>query len=480
MANQFLTNVIVGDNSHLESIDDELFWDDLLDSIDQQTVIPIVGHGATTIGPDSQLLAEWLTPRFAEILKLDKSQLPKTPTLNDIVIKYLYSNQQMGDPNKIYMRMNRILEKENPGPGDSLRRLAAIDKFNFFISATFDSLLSQAINEQRYGGKDLTQVYAYRPRGERPGQDHPKDLPGRMSELPGTSVYHIFGKASKSRSFVIWEDDIVEFILGLYHDILMGNVENLAADLKDRNYTFLFLGLSFSDWLVRFFFRTVRQFPLTEVKSSDYFAEQEPTDRNNLVMFFSKKLRLIQCDPSVFIEELHSRCLTRSNSQSPDDRSGASTIKINQATDRYFFLSYYHEDEQAALKLKHGLEAYNIPVWLDSERLAAGNNYENTLEEEVSENCSYFISLISKKTNSIAESYFHKERYWASKRAQKFAELDRGEFYIPVIIDDLRSGQVVREPSIFKKSHNTRLPDGKVTAEFANRLLELIQKKQDI
>jgi hypothetical protein len=48
---------------------EDVTWDNLLDSIDEGSVLPIVGWGVTTFGPDNRLLAPWLASELATVPK---------------------------------------------------------------------------------------------------------------------------------------------------------------------------------------------------------------------------------------------------------------------------------------------------------------------------------------------------------------------------------------------------------------------------
>jgi len=269
----------VSDTTLSTAIGDEEFWNDLLEFIEDGKVIPIVGQGVTTIAPSNELLAPWLAGKLARSLSIDRTELSSDASLNDVVCQYLLRG---GSSETVYKRLHRILLQDCPKPGKTLEQLVSIDKFRLFLSTTFDSLLETAINTVRFGGEFGTRVCAYSPYAD------PVDLPARMKYLSGSTVYHILGKSSKQEGdFVVWEDDMLEFILGL-HRHLKDDLPNLAKDLKDQKLHCLALGLNFSDWLVRFFLRAARQDRLTDsVKRIDYIAEEGGGVWNDGLVIFS-------------------------------------------------------------------------------------------------------------------------------------------------------------------------------------------------
>jgi hypothetical protein len=138
------------------------------------------------------------------------------------------------------------------------------------------------------------------------------------------------------------------------------------------------------------------------------------------------------------------------------------------------FLSYAREDEDAARRLKAGLERYGCTVWYDRERLKPGGNWHNDLQDEVKGRCSLFLSVISRTTENAPSGYFHQERNWASEWQAMFSEGE--EYYIPVVIDDSPLA-TQREPRSFRRVQATRLMGGEVTDDFGNHLYALQQKR---
>src|SRR5439155_6973209 len=158
---------------------DSDFWEDLLVFIEEGKVIPVIGEGVVTFGPDNQNLYGWLAKSLAKKLQVPPDSLPATPTLNDVVCRHLLRG---GARNVIYTRLQRLLRDECPEPGTALRELASISAFNFFLTTTFDPLLENALNAERYGGQRLTQTLSFFPEAAL------KDLPVRKSALSRATV----------------------------------------------------------------------------------------------------------------------------------------------------------------------------------------------------------------------------------------------------------------------------------------------------
>lgn len=440
------------------------FWEDLLDFIDDGRVIPVIGDGVVTFGDDDRNLYAWLAKGLAEKLQVPSDSLPERPTLNDVVCRHLLNG---GARNVIYTRLQRLLRDECPTPGTALRDLASISAFNLFLTTTFDPLLENALNTERYGGKPVTQRLSFFPEAAT------KDLPVRKAALTRATVYHLLGQVSPSPEYVVWEEDVLEFVCALHQHLPV--MEKLARDLKQHGL--LVLGLNFSDWLVRFFLRITKQSRLSESRANTEVLAVGPDDvaPESLVMFFggvSRNIQVVPCDPVEFVAELGRRWREKHPAADAGEFAPPPEPEMPSGA---IFLSYAREDEEAARRLKTGLERHGCLVWYDRERLKPGGNWHNNLRDEVQGRCALFLSVISRTTESAPAGYFHQERNWAAEWQAMFSEGE--EFYIPVVIDDSPLS-TKREPRNFRNVQASHLPGGEVTDDFGEHLRHLMEKRR--
>jgi serine/threonine protein kinase len=275
------------------------FWEDLLELIKEGKVIPVVGAGVVTRGDDQALFYPWLARRLAERLGISPETGTRAMNLNDVATAYLLKR---GNSNTLYTLLQRILRDECPPPGQSLLDLASISAFNLYLTTTFDPLLRRAIDSVRQDSAGDTLDLAFSPMAE------VKDLPARRRELPGTRVFYLLGKCSKKPDYVVWEEDMLEFLLALNHH--MPVMQLLGRDLREHGL--LVLGLNFSDWLVRFFLRVSKQEPLSTLRVHRAYLTDAPDDftPQSLVLFFgavSTDIHVICQDPVAFCAELARR-----------------------------------------------------------------------------------------------------------------------------------------------------------------------------
>ena len=137
---------------------DEDAWDDLLNYIEERRAIPIVGPDPLRVntpgGP--RPLYEWLAEKLALRLSVDTLGLPRPL---------------------------------------ALRQLAQITDFDLFVTTTFDPLLEQAINLERYGGQPSAEVIAYAP-------NRVDDLPVERSDFVATEAALKLGRYAQAEALV--------------------------------------------------------------------------------------------------------------------------------------------------------------------------------------------------------------------------------------------------------------------------------------
>ena len=443
---------------------DEDFWEDLLILLDEGKVIPVIGSGVVTMGEDQAPFYPWLAKRLADKLGIPPEKLGSQLDLNTVATLHLLNR---GDGNALYTRIARILRDECPLPGKALCDLAQVTAFKLFLTTAFDPLLQRAIDFTRYGGEPFTDVYAFSPKSQ------VIDLPLNHQELPVATVFHLLGQVSSIPDYVVWEEDMLEFMFALHDKLDM--MERLGSVLKDHGL--LFLGLNFSDWLVRFFLRVSKQEPLSTPKVHRAYLADSPDacPSNSLVMFFgavSRDIQVMKQDPVEFCSELSRRWKARHPETAATPRQSLPVVE-EEIPKGAIFISYAREDEQSVVELVRGLRQAGCILWYDRERLKAGDNWHNQLADAVQRRCGIFLSVVSKTTQSTRESYYHLERNWAAQRAERIAHDE--EFYIPVVIDDSPLG-ATREPRVFHNIQATRLVGGIVTDHFSQRVYELQQK----
>ena len=439
----------------LSSLDEDA-WDDLISFIEERRVIPIIGPELLLVQTDQgpRLLHDWLAGKLAQRLNVDVTQLPQPYTLNDVVCWFLGAR---GRREEAYVRLRGILKDAAFEPPLALRQLAAIPEFDLFVTTTFDALLENAINQERFGGASSTEVLSYSP-------NRVTDLPTERDRLQRPVVYHLFGRISASPTYVISDEDLLEYICALQSEHLAP--EKLFHELEHNHL--LFIGSNFSNWLARLFLRMAKRQRLSDPRDvGEVLADDHSGEDERLVSFLqqvSVRTR-IYVGAERFVHELHDRLAAR-RKPAAGAQAGAGTVRFlppaREMPDNAVFISYAREDLAAVQQLKAGLEAAGVTTWFDMERLESGDDYDLKIQRNIAR-CSYFIPVVSAATQRRHEAYFRREWSYALDRARNMA--DGALFVLPVTIDATTAAEAL-VPDRFKALHFTQLQDGVGDARF--------------
>jgi hypothetical protein len=433
----------------------EGFWDNLLDYIHDRTVIPVIGPELVTVREDDGdvPLYRWIARRLAGDLKLPTADLPEDFGLNDVVSMHL---RRRGEREELYAQIHRMLRNAALKPSESLRALATIPGFDLYISLTFDSLLADAIAG--------AQQIAYSPNTVR-------DLTCPRAELRQPVVFHLLGRASASPDYAICDDDLLEFLHAMQDK--QRQPKTLFDELRGNHL--LILGCSFSDWLARFFLRTARNLELSQKRRRwDVLVGDQIVHDDKLALFlesFSPDTRVVPLTAAQFVTELAARWHAAHPVVDPVVReAGTGGRSIPNGA---VFVSYASDDLEAASRLAEGLRAAGLEVWFDKDALQMGDDWARNIRRGL-EQCSLFLPVISRQTLSEENRRRYFWREWND--ADDFARgMAPGEAYIvPVVIDDTRIDHAPL-PDSFKKAQGKSLPDGTITPDAAELLVQLVR-----
>jgi len=446
----------------LQGFDDDA-WDDLLNYIEERRVIPIIGPDLLRVQTDTGLrpLYEYLAEKLAAKLAVDASALPQPLTLNDVVCSYL---GQRGRREEAYTRLRSIMREVDFEPPLALRQLAQITDFDLFVTTTFDPLLENAINRERHGGQASAEVIAYAP-------NRVADLPCERSQLQRTVVYHMLGRLSASPTYVLSDEDMLEFICALQSEHL--TPEKLFHELEHNHL--LLIGSDFSNWLARLFLRMAKRHRLSDPRDVTEVMADDHTHRDDRLVAFLQQVSVrtrVYGGAEAFVAELHARWTKRQRPASASNRGDTPSRfppPAREMPENAVFISYAREDLPAVQQLKAAMDAAGIVTWFDMDRLEGGDDYDRKIRANIGR-CSYFVPVISANTQRRHEAYFRREWSYAVDRARNIA--DGAVFVLPICVDDTPEATAL-VPELFKALHVTRIPGGEPPPEFLRRLQEL-------
>jgi hypothetical protein len=437
-------------------------WHDLLAYIEARSVVPIVGRELLQVTPKGGQpvrLERFVAERLAR--DFDLSIPPDELTLNAAVSAHLGKG---GKRPQLYSRVREIMDTSELEPPLVLRQLAEITDFQLFLTTNFDLLLEQAINLVRFQGQPSTLTLAYAPTRV------PGDLPTAIRSLSQPTVYHLLGVQSTTPSYVLSDEDLLEFVCGLQGG--SKRPERLFEELEDQHL--LMLGEGFDDWLARLFLRITRSSRgrrLSEDRDVwEYMVETTENNNTGLVRFLRTFSSMTMVYPSggatEFVGELYRRWRERHPVRAPVSRPRVAARPAAEGKD--IFISYASDDVIAASTLKEDLERAGFTVWFDKRQLSerVGHKWETEIGNNI-KSCALFMPLLSAATEDRPDAYFREEWRLADARTRRQFGADQ-PFIIPVVLDDTHGIRNI--PESFRAPQMTRLPGGHLTAELADQL----------
>jgi TIR domain len=451
----------------------ELFWEQLLEYIEEGRVVPVVGQALLVLpmGEREVPLHRLLAERLAARLKVEVESYPSGGELDAVAYRYL---ARAGNVQYLYSSLKSVM----PPPGElpiprPLLELARIEKFRLFISTTFDSLLARALDQVRFGGEPRTEVFSYSP-----GAADPGDIGDREA-----AVLHLFGKLSAlSSEYALTEEDRLEFVHSLQSE---GSRPQVLDELAER--PLLLLGNGFPDWLSRFFLRIGAGSRLSARRGkTDVFADRLANGGDGLVLFlryFSPDIQVFEGDAIEFVAELsrrweaaHPKAPADSADDLPEGGTGPEAGRPGRAEVQpgAIFLSYASEDLAAARAIRDALAARKMAVWFDKQALEGGDDFRLKIRRAIQGSC-LFVPVISRHTLTETPRFFRREWTEALDLAPLFPP--NRPFILPVAIDDVSASEEAL-PELFRSLHWTRLPEGRTDEPFVERLRDLYRKYQ--
>ena len=441
------------------------FWDDLLEDVEDGSVIPILGPDLLSIRqPEGEkLLGRLVAERLAERLSLPVDNMPEDAGLDQVVCRYLENPGNKKED--IYRQLRRVMTNLPLPTPEPLKKLAQIRHFNLYVTMTIDLLLEQALNEERFAGASKSETLAYVP-------NDVEDLPCEMAKLDRPTVYHLLGRLSATPlDYAITEEDTLEFLYSMQAEAKRPHL--LFDELKNKNL--LIIGSSFPDWLVRFFIRIAKSGRLSTPRTArEILVDKRLCQDKSLVFFlrhFSYRTQFFEGGSAVdFIDEF----LSRYQQRHPVDAQGlgCSDIQKEKGVPGSIFLSYASEDVAAVRKIRDALVGKGLDVWFDKRQLEWGDHFGAKIQRNI-QSCSFFAPVISDSTQKRLEGYFRLEWNLAAERAMQIA--DTVPFILPIALDETPDSEAV-VPDKFKKAQWMRLTADRGLSALTDRMVELVRE----
>ncbi len=427
---------------------DEDAWEDLLNFIEERRVIPIVGPELLQVetDPGPRLLYDWMAEKLAAKLGVDTARLPQPYTLNDVVcwlprLARAPRGHLHAPARHPARRELRPAHGASPARPDHRLRPFRLDHLRPVARAG--------------GERDAFRGQPSRRKSSATRPTASPTCPSEREQLQRPVVYHLLGRVSASPTYVISDEDVLEFVCALQSEHL--TPEKLFHELEHSHL--LIIGSNFSNWLARLFLRMAKRKRLSDPRDVGEVLADDHSDQDDRLMAFLQQVSVrtrVYDGAEQFVDELHRRWSAR--------RKPGEVIAMGAAPQRFLpperempdnavFISYAREDLAAVQRLKAALDAAGITTWFDIDRLEGGDDYDRKIQKNIAR-CSYFIPVVSATTERRLEAYFRREWSYALDRTRNMA--DEAIFILPVCIDatDPRSARV---PDKFKAVHLSQL-----------------------
>jgi hypothetical protein len=429
-------------------------WDDLLDYLEDGTVIPVIGRELLEVDIEGRtiLLDEYLALRLAERLEVPGFSIEKAPSLAEVAFAHLGNG---GERNRVYNGIRSILKRYDGPVPDSLHKLVAIREFKLFVSTTADELMAQALMKSA-GREEQVSALAYKT--ELPVEDLYRELESDDMR----TVYQIFGRASSLPDYAVTEEDHLEFL----HALQSKDLQPVRLLEEMRRNNLLLLGCGLPSWLVRFFVRTMKNERLLDSSNTlKILVDRRARDNERLVMFLNVYRTDVYEEGGAveFVDELHRRWMERQQAGG----AAAAAPEPDRAEDADIFLSYASEDRPSVEALKQRLDEAGLRAWFDLEELPAGIDWDRRIRQNL-QRCSIFVPCLSRQAEARQESYFRREWNLAIERSKSFTGSER-RYIWPVALDDV-SPDSPRIPDEFELVQWSRLEEGVPTRELLDEL----------
>lgn len=448
---------------------DEDFWDDLLGHLGEGVLVPVVGPELCVVADGareatlSRLLGERLAARYkVEVAWGDPGSL-------DDAVRAVLAGAGRDKLERLYRVVNDALRELDPAPPLALRQLASITDVRLFISTTFDSLLTRAIDAERFGGEQRTQEFWFAPNQSTEAQQRNARAPDEDAV-----VFKLFGDASSVPQYAIHDEDTLEWL----HALVSGTAhlpEWVQHPIKER--PLLLIGCQLPDWIGRFLVRMASTSRLSLGNKQFFIVGSRLTHSAALTTFFRTYcnptcIQVVEQDPRAFVAELQQRWQARRGDPAPVAEAPA---KAAAGAPGSIFISYVREDIEPARRLADAISGIGGDVWLDQRRLQPGDRWEQEILSSVRRGVRLFLPLISQQTEAREEGYVFKEWNEATERAKG---IPNRRFIVPIVIDPDYAGNPLAYrsmPEAFRALHFGHAPHGTPDAALLDTLAREIR-----
>jgi hypothetical protein len=445
----------------------EFDWELLLDWLENQKVIPVLGQDLLYLRSEKcpavhlyRLIADRLVAKH----RVKTDQLPADYTISDVACAVPDFEK---DPQLVYSQVataykhvvNDQLKGRFPEP---IVQLARIPFFRLFVALSFDDLLERAIRLERH--TDL-HVIANE-------QHEVPDLTDQQKTSGLPIVFRMMGITTSEAGYALTDEDMLEFMFHLHSPLR--RPKRLIDELCQNHL--LVIGAGFPDWVTRFFLRATRgqlERLRHDRKKFQIIVDHHVSSDAKLSVFLERFARntlvYTEGEPAAFVAELYNRCSARGLLDVAPQKVAAAPTQTREPE---IFLSYAGEDRQLAMSVRDQLAERGFLVWFDKNTspdtgIKAGEDWEARIRSMI-RRCEIFIPLLSANSLLDQPGVVRREWCWAVERLPDYYGTKRS-FIAPLIVDNSDPGGA-GVPEEFRRLEIKRLLRGQLAEDFVMML----------
>lgn len=351
------------DSNIFDNNNDEPLWDKLIQQIIDGNVIPVIG--ADLLIDNSSNLHKFIMDGLARTFGVSK----QVNCFSELVYAPEYKNKFKLD--NIYYQVDKIFAAKRFPASERLRRLLSIRQFPFIITTSFTPVIEQAMQNI---WKDELRVMKF---NNNPSEN--SDIKNG-ADLRKPTIYYMFGKVGAgAHKYVLTDIDLLDFVSSWLSNDNKARPKNLCNELKDKYL--LMLGNTYSDWLFRFIWYSMRKPDLGHgMLAYDTLDE-------SLINFLERTETFTKQNTSDVIDQI----LARLDKKLKENEA----TKFNKPEENMdVFISYSRSDTQVAEQLYKALTAQGKRVWYDKYNLTDGGLFMDEIRKAI-KTAKYFVPILT-------------------------------------------------------------------------------------
>lgn len=353
------------DSNIFDNNNDEPLWDKLIQQIIDGNVIPVIG--ADLLIDNSSNLHKVIIDGLAKNFGVNK----QINSFSELIYTPEYKNKFNFKLDNIYYQVDKIFAAKRFPASERLRRLLSIRQFPFIITTSFTPVIEQAMQNI---WKDELRVMRF---NNNPSEN--SDIKNG-ADLRKPTIYYMFGKVGAgAHKYVLTDIDLLDFVSSWLSNDNKARPKNLCNELKDKYL--LMLGNTYSDWLFRFIWYSMRKPDLGHgMLAYDTLDE-------SLINFLERTETFTKQNTSDVIEQI----LVRLDKKLKENEA----TKFNKPEENMdVFISYSRSDTQVAEQLYKALTAQGKRVWYDKYNLTDGGLFMDEIRKAI-KTAKYFVPILT-------------------------------------------------------------------------------------